>query len=136
MGLIWSNTVLKILIGAAVIIIAVGIYFQPSGDKPCSQVSFILNHSAVFSCPLGLSTVSLRAVHPVYASVTTNVQTEAWLTAYGDTETLASLPKRLGAPAILGPGAFLAVGNGQGLVYISGKSPFLVSVVWDAPSAP
>jgi hypothetical protein len=137
MRIIWSNTLIKILFGSALVITAVGLYFQPIGDVPCSTIAHYPNRSEVFSCPAGLSTVVLRNTDSigVYTTITTDTQTQAWLTVEGDSETLKTFPVRLGAPAILGPGAFLAVGNGRGLVYVDGKTKYLLTVVWQVKDA-
>jgi hypothetical protein len=131
-GIIWSNTLLKILVGMAVITVVVGVYMSPPTSQPCVSISKFPNRSQVFQCPKGLSSVILRNDNPigVYTTVSTDVQTQAWLVEVGTKADEKHLDK-LGSAAILGPGAFLAVGNGKGLVYIEGKTSYLVTIVWD-----
>jgi hypothetical protein len=132
MGIIWSNGFIKVLIGLAVIIVVVGTYETPRTDNPCVVISKFPNRSEVFQCPAGLSSVVLRNDNPigVYTTVSTDVQTSAWLVPVGTSATPKTL-ENLGPAVILGAGAFLAVGNGRGLVYINGKNKYLVTVVWD-----
>ena len=133
MGFLTSNLMIKILAGSAIVVAVVWQVEKPVTDKACAEIENYPGRSAVYQCQSGLSTVFLWNNTGVrhYASVTTNVQTEAWLTTRGDNETLKTLPVRLGAPVVLGPGAFMAVGNGTGLIYVSSKQQFLLSVAWD-----
>jgi len=134
LGWLTSNLVIKILVGAAVVVAVVGqVEGKQGGDKSCVSIENYPNRSAVYQCEAGLSTVYMwnNTGKKVYASVTTDVQAEAWLTVPGDKETLKTLPVRLGAPVVLGPGAFMAVGNGSGLIYIHSVKPALVSIAWD-----
>lgn len=132
MGIIWSNTLLKILVGMAVITVVVGVYMSPSNSQPCVTIAKYPNRSEVFQCPKGLSSVILKNDNPigVYTTVSTDVQTQAWLVNIGTKADEKHLSK-LGTADILGPGNFLAVGNGKGLVYIEGKTKYLVTIVWD-----
>lgn len=133
-GWLTSNLAIKVLVGSAAVVGVVGVYSQPPpANKPCTLSESDPMHSAVYSCPTGLNTVALfdRLAKPVYASVTVNVPSQAWLTTIGDVETLKTLPIKLGPPVILGPGSFMAVGSGQGLIYIVSKSQSLVSIAWD-----
>lgn len=132
MGILWSNGFIKVLVGLAVIIVSVGVYMTPKTDNPCVTISKFPNRSEVFECPPGLSSVVLSTANPigVYTTVSTDVQTSAWLVAVGTSATEKTLSK-LGPAVILGPGNFLAVGNGKGLVYIDGKTKYLVTIVWD-----
>lgn len=132
MSIIWNNTLVKILVGLAIVITVVGVYMTPPTSQPCVTIAKYPNRSEVFQCPAGLSSVNLSTDNPigVYTTVSTDVQTSAWLVAKG-TEADEKHLEKLGPAAILGPGAFLAVGNGNGLVYIDGKSKYLVTVVWN-----
>jgi hypothetical protein len=138
MGWITSTRTIKVLIGVAAIVAVVGLNNQPGGSTPCTTISNYPNRSAVFECPPGLSTVWLRdtTAVPIWTTVTTDKQAEAWLTKPGDNETLKTLRKNLGAPVILGGNgyAFLAVSSGSGLVYVEAKTRYLLTVVWDAKS--
>jgi hypothetical protein len=132
MGIIWSNGFIKVLIGLAIITVVVGTYETPKTDNPCVTISKFPARSEVFQCPPGLSSVVLRNDNPigVYTTVSTDVQTSAWLVALGTKATPKTLDN-LGPAVVLGPGAFLAVGDGKGLVYINGAKKYLVTVVWD-----
>lgn len=132
MSIIWSNTLIKVLVGMAVIIVAVGTYLSPPTEQPCVTIAKFPNRSQVFQCPKGLSSVLLQDNNPIgiYTTVSTDVQTSAWLVNVGTKADEKHLGK-LGPAAILGPGAFLAVGNGKGLVYIDGPTKYLVTVVWN-----
>lgn len=133
MSILTSNLAIKVLLGAAVVIGVVGQVEKPSGETPCVTVESYPGRSAVYECPKGLSTVYMwnNTGKQTYASVTTDAPTQAWLTVPGDEETLKTLPVKLGAPVVLGPGAFMAVGNGQGLIYVSSTTKFMLSVAWD-----
>jgi len=130
MGFLLSNAMIRILVGFLVVGGAVYLYEQPKTDPSCAHISHFPNRSDVFQCPAGLNTVVLNDTVPSYATVATDVQTEAWLTKIGDDESLSTLRKNLGAPAVLGSDAFLAVGSGNGLVYINSKTRFLLTIVW------
>jgi hypothetical protein len=132
MGIIWSNTLIKVLVGLAIIITVVGTYETPPSSVPCVTISKFPNRSEVFQCPKGLSSVVLSNQSPVgvYTTISTDKPTQAWLTAVGTSATEKTLNK-LGAPVVLGPGAFMAVGNGKGLVYVDSKTSYLLTVVWD-----
>ena len=133
MGFLLSNTFLKVWIGLAFVVGAVGIYNAPSGNSsPCVTISKYPNRSEVWQCPKGLNTAWLadHKGYPVFTTVSTDVQTEAWLTKAGDTETVKTIRKNLGAPVVLGPGAFMAVGTGEGLIYIQSKTQFLLTIAW------
>lgn len=132
MGIIWSNTLLKVLVGMAIITVVVGVYMSPPSSQPCVTISKFANRSDVFQCPKGLSSVRLDNQSPigVYTTLTTDQQTEAWLTTIG-TKVTEKTVRNLGPASILGPGSFMAVGNGKGLVYIDSKSSYLLTVVWD-----
>lgn len=132
MGIIWSNTLLKVLIGMAVVTVVVGVYMSPPTNQPCVTISKFPNRSAVFQCPKGLSSVRLDNQSPigVYTTITTDKQSEAWLTTLGTSVTEKTV-HNLGPASVLGPGAFMAIGNGKGLVYIDSKTSYLLTVVWD-----
>ena len=133
MRLFLSNTFLKIWLGVLVIAGVVGLYAAPvSGTVPCSRVSDYPDHSEVFQCHKGLNAAVLTNMrpYPVFTTISTDVQTQAWLTKIGDGETVKTLQKNLGYPVVLGPGAFMAVSNGAGLVYIVSKTQFLLTVAW------
>lgn len=132
MGIIWTNTLLKVLVGMAVITVVVGVYMSPPTSQPCVTISSFPNRSKVFQCPKGLSTVSLTSHSPigVYTTLSTDKPTEAWLTTVGTKETEKTV-RSLGPASILGPGAFMAIGDGKGLVYIDSKTSYLLTVVWD-----
>lgn len=136
MRFLLSTGFIKIMIGAALVIGAVALYFKPTTDIACPIISDYPGKSAVFSCPPGLSTVSLRNNLPysVYTTLSTTEQASGWLTVPGDVETIKTLPIKLGPPVVLGPGAFMAIGSGRGLVYLDSKVKYLVSVVWDVPN--
>jgi len=124
----------KILLGAAIVVAVVGqVEGKQGGDTACSQIENYPGRSAVYECRPGLSTVYLwnNTGKKFYATLTTDVPAQAWLTVEGDVETLKTLPVKLGAPVVLGPGAFMAIGNGSGLVYIDSKVKSLVSIAWD-----
>lgn len=133
MGWMYSSRTIKVLVGAAVVVAIVGLTNQPSGGVACTSISYFPNRSAVFQCPAGLSTVVLQdhKAIPIWTTVTTDQQAEAWLTTVGDSETLKTLRAHLGAPVVLGNGAFMAVSSGQGLVYVDAKTSYLLTVVWD-----
>ncbi len=133
MRFLYSNMVIKILAGAAIVIAVVWQVEKPNNQVACSEIEKYPGRSAVYQCPPGLNTVFLynNTGKPGYATVTTNVQAQGWLTVPGDSETLKTLPVKLGAPVVLGPGAFMAVGNGAGLIYLSNKQEMLVSIAWD-----
>ena len=135
MGFLLSNTFLKVIIGIAIVVGAVGIYSAPKdSSQPCVTIANYPNRSMVFQCPKGLNTAWLadNKGYPVWTSVSTDVQTLAWLTAAGDNETLKTLTvqKKLGPPVVLGRGAFMAVDNGAGLIYIESKTQFLLTIAW------
>jgi len=137
LGFLWTNAAIKILVGILVVGTVVYYNTQPSTTKECSRVSYVPNKSAVFNCEAGFNVASLRNPYkiPIYTTVTSSVKAEAWLTNNGDDEKAKTIRKRLGPPVVIGPGAFMAVGSGEGLVYIRASQRFLLSVVWDVPNA-
>lgn len=137
MSILTSNLAIKILAGAAIVVGIVAIVEHPGdGTTPCATIEHYPGRSAVYECPKGLSTVYLwnNTGKKTYATVTTDVAAQAWLTVTGDAETLKTLPVKLGAPVILGPGAFMAVDNGSGLIYVYSKNKYILSVAWDHAS--
>jgi hypothetical protein len=137
LGFLWTNTFLKIMVGLLLAVSVIAVNEQPSGTKACSKVSYVPNRSAVFDCMAGLSVVSLRNPYdiPIFTTVTASVRSEAWLTVPGDNETVKTIRAKLGAPVVLGPGAFMAVASGAGLVYVKAEKRFLLSVVWDVKTS-
>lgn len=133
MNILTSNLMIKVLLGMAIVVGVVAVNQQHSDTKPCSRISYYPNRSEVFECPAGLSVASLRNPYPIpiFTTVTTTVRAEGWLTKVGDVETVKTIRKRLGAPVVIGPGAFMAVADGSGLVYIQAPSKYLLTVVWD-----
>lgn len=137
MGFLTSKLFMKILTGAAIVVTVVGITNTPPQDTPCITVSSYPGRSAVYQCKPGLSTVLFRnqTKVPTYSTLTSSIQTEAWLTSAGDTETVKTLRAHLGAPVVLGGGGFMAVSTpaqGSVLAYVVSKSTVLLTVVWDA----
>ena len=134
MSILYSNLLLKILIGAAIVSAVVALNQAHSNITPCVTISNYPDHSVVWQCPRGLNTAYLTNMRPysVFTTVSTDVQTEAWLTKAGDDETVKTLTvqKKLGVPVVLGPGAFMAVSNGTGLIYIYSKTQFLLTIAW------
>lgn len=134
MGWLISNTAIKVLVGAAIVLgILTGYYGSDGkGSTPCVSIESVPFHSAVYQCPAGLNTVWLQngTGKPVYTTLTSNVRSDAWLTVVGDKETLKTLPVKLGAAAVIGPGAFMAIADGSGLVYINSPVKSLVSIAW------
>lgn len=132
MGFLVSNLMIKILVGIAVVGTIV-YYQQPhGGDMPCVGIEKVPGKSAVFQCPAGLSTAFIHDPYPypVSTTLTTDEVTQAWLTNVGDNETLKTLNDgHLGKASVLKPGSFMSV-NGTGLVYIYGKSKYLLSVAY------
>ena len=135
MKILTSNLMIKILVGLAVVVGVVAVNQQSSNMRACSRVSFDPNHSAVFECDAGFSVANLKNPYhiPVYTTVTTTIRSEGWLAQIGDSETLKTIRKNLGAPVVLGPGAFMAVANGEGLVYVNCPKRYLLTVVWNVP---
>lgn len=134
MGFLISNTMIKILVGAAIVVGIVTVYEDSghSDSTPCVSIENVPFHSAVYQCPAGLSTLAFqdRMGFPIYTTLTASVRSDSWLTTIGDKETLKSLPVNLGASAVIGPGAFMAISNGSGLVYVNAPSKVLLSVAW------
>ena len=137
LGFLWTNATIKILVGILVVGSIVYYDTQPDSTVACSRVSYVPNRSIVYNCMAGFSAASLKNPYkiPVYTTITSSVRSEAWLTSIGDVETAKKIRKSLGAPVVIGPGAFMAVGSGEGLVYIQSSQRFLLSVVWDVPNA-
>ena len=134
MRLLFSNLMIKVLVVAALICAVLSLDQAHGNEKACVSISKFPMRSEVWQCGPGLSTVFLSDTMgvPVYTTVTTSVQTQAWLTKVGDVETAQTLRKKLGVPSILAPGAFMAT-YGTGLVYVLSREKFLLTVVWDAP---
>jgi hypothetical protein len=137
LGLLTGKGTIRILIGAAVVVAVVGLTTTPPQDTPCTTVSNLPGRSSVYECKAGLSTVLFENKTKVatYSTITSSIQTEAWLTRAGDTETIKTLRGHLGAPVILGGGGFMAVSTpaeGSSLAYVVSKSTVVLTVVWDA----
>jgi len=132
-----SNTFIKIMVGAAIVITVVMLNTQPPGAPPCDRVSWYPNKSAVYSCPPGFASVNLRNPYrvAVHTTITTSEPTEAWLTVAGDGEVYKTIEKHLGKPSILKPGSFLFVSTGIGLVYVHADTKYLLSVAWNVPNS-
>lgn len=138
MGFLISNLMIKILLGIAIVGSVVWAYEKPQGDSPCVTISNYPNHSEVFQCPAGLSTVNLQNTtgRDIFTTITTDVRTEGWLTTIGDGETVKTIRKNLGPSVVMAPGAFMAVANGKGLVYVESDVKYLLTVVWDVRGVP
>lgn len=130
-----SNTMIKILV--ILLVIGMAVYYdeKPSDTQPCSTIENYPGRSAVYECNGGLSTVYLHSTDNRYTTVTASVRSSAWLTAAGDDETENTLlANKLGPAGVIGPGAFMAVANGNGLVYVLSpdNEKVLISVAWNA----
>jgi len=134
--LLTSNLMIKVLIGAAVILAVLSLVMKPDPFKPCAVISHERNKSVVMECDAGFNTVALSNSLPfnVFAELWTSEPTQAWLTKAGDVETLKTLRAKLGPPDILGKGRFLGIASGRGLVYIHAAKQFVVTVVWNVPA--
>lgn len=136
-GFLVSNTFLKILTGAALVVTVVGVVNMPAQDTPCITVSSVPDRSAVYQCKPGLSTVLFdnKTKVATYSTLTSSIQTEAWLTSPGDSETAKTIRKHLGPSVVLGGGGFMAVSTpaeGRVLAYVLSPATVLITVVWDA----
>jgi hypothetical protein len=128
---ILSNRMIKIIIGVVAVMTAVYFNEKPNTDRPCVTLSNYPGRSEVFQCQPGLNSLYVYSkVKDTYTTVTTNPITEGWLTVPGDDETMKTIRARLGTSMGLGPGSFLSVDRGTGLVYIYSKTTFLVTVAW------
>lgn len=138
MHFLFSKMMVKLLIGLAAVVAAVGIYTQPSQDTPCTTISNFPGRSAVYECKPGLSTVLFRDSEKIaiFATLTADHQAQAWLTHAGDSETVKTI-HRLGPAVVLAPGAFMAVSTpaqGEALAYVLAKTTVLLTVVMDVPA--
>lgn len=126
-----SNTSIKVIIGVIVVMTVVYYSEKPSTEHPCSQIEYYPKRSAVYQCEAGMNTVALRASPLTYTTLTSNVRASAWLTEDGVSVTRKQLEAgRLGASVTLGPGSFMAIANGNGLVYVLSDTAIILSVAW------
>ena len=133
MRILTSNLAIKVLLGALIVLGIVALYDRPSKDISCSTIESYPGRSAVYECQPGLSTAYLwnHTGKYAFATLSTSIKARAWLTKPGDDETIKTIDKDLGPAVVVGPGAYMAIANADGLVYIDAPKKVLVSIAWD-----
>jgi hypothetical protein len=116
--MIWKWMVGFILVGTAA-----AIYAIPEPANYCSQIYFSQNTGSSYSCKAGLNALTLTSTNHTPASVSIDVPGMAWLTSAGaDPKHVTHTP---GLP--LGPGRFLEVASGNGLIYFKTTKPVVIT---------